>query len=400
MCAAGLVVSGFGSRLVFAQDSMSTASRPLRLVVVFLFGGADPLTLFPPVGDDEYYRCRPTLAIGKNEATKLDGIFGLHSFLNPLFPYWQNGEMTIVHQFGLKKTERSHMTAGNLMQKGIGEWKDVPQDGFLSRAILEKFGSSRKPLRSISISSIPPEILNSSAGTIGMQSLSDLAQFDRSDEELEILRGMAENGGDRSLKTQSAALFAAIHQIRTSSIAREIHEGKIHQQAPGLNSRLGDVAKLIRAELGLQVAFVSSAGWDTHARQQERLSPLIQDLGTGLASFGNDLKKSGHWKDTLVVVMTEFGRVAMENGSQGSDHGHGSAALLMGGALPAKVGGKVLHHWKSLKTADLSEGRDLPVEFDYRDVMSEVLMTQLALNQSQLSRVFPSHPFRQVGIFT
>jgi uncharacterized protein (DUF1501 family) len=386
----GLWLSGLGSRIAFAKDQ----ARERRLVVIYLYGGADPLSLFPPIADDLYYNQRSTLAVKKTEARPLDQLFALHSALNPLYPLWQNGEMAVIHQFGLPQPDRSHANATNLMETGIMPGQAFPLDGFLSRAIVERFGSENVPLRNIAVQVSFPTILSGAAGAMAFSSIDELRGTARSNSELLRSIELFEKSTDPTFRQQGRVVRAAIEKARsafpTSSGPRatsDVFQFQLHE-----------IARLIQADIGVRLAFTSTSGWDTHVDQQGDLLPLMTSLGKGLADLRDALKKTRHWDDTMVLVVTEFGRTVRQNGSGGTDHGNGSAAILLGGALGQKIGGKVVHQWKPMTVQNLSEGRDLVVCHDYRNVFGELLISQFGLTPEQLKRVFPLHDYKKIGL--
>jgi uncharacterized protein (DUF1501 family) len=201
------------------------------------------------------------------------------------------------------------------------------------------------------------------------------------------------------MQAQGIKAFATVKKIR-DTFSESVESEKRVLKESDFQFHLREIARLIRADVGMRIAFTSYEGWDTHIDQEQAMRPLMQTLGGGLLSLRNELKKSGHWEDTAVLVMTEFGRTVRENGGLGSDHGHGSAALVLGGTLKNSIGGKVVHNWKELSAANLSEGRDLSVQFDYRDVIGELLMSQLDLKSENLTSVFPHHMFKKIGVFS
>ncbi|MEK7354947.1 MAG: DUF1501 domain-containing protein [Bdellovibrionota bacterium] len=388
----GLLVSGLGPSRVFASTKEKAGPR---LVVVFLYGGADPLTLFPPYADESYYAGRPGLAVDKSTVRPLDGLFGLHPALSPLETLWQKKEMGIIHHFGLPKVDRSHQQAKNTIEFGSENSKNLASDGFLSRALVSKFGGQSIPLRALALQPTFPNILMGPGGAIALSSIDELRR--REDTKFDLLQFIDLYGKSEDLnqRDQARLISGAVDKIRTKVTSPS--SGR--PEGMGLKFGLNEIARLINADLGVRLAFTSTPNdWDTHFNQVQSLGPKLKELGESLASFRSELEKTGKWQDTVLVVMTEFGRAIAQNGSLGSEHGHGSAAIVMGGGLKKSIAGRVLHKWTSLREKDLSEGRELSVHHDYRDVFGELLAGQLELDADQLAKVFPSHRFSKIGL--
>ena len=357
------------------------------LIVVFLRGAADGLSLVPPVGDDDYQRARPTLAVSKKQGLALDGFFALHPLLAPLHPYYSEGKLAIVHACGSQDQTRSHFVAQDLMERaGVsvsGGWL-----GRWLRARLEAEGSgfTGGALDALSVGTSVCESLRGAPTVTAMESLSDLgggATAQRLNERLKTLYA-----ADELLATPArAALDASLRLGALEQRSEPPRHGAVYpssakegEVAERFGARLRLVARLIHAGLGLRAACVDLDGWDSHFVQSTLLESQLRALGSGLAAFAQDL---GPTLDTTsIVVMTEFGRRVAENASLGTDHGRGGAMFVLGGG----TSGGVHCRWPSLRAQALDGPGDLPVVHDYRDVLAGVLARHGAVD---LARVFP-----------
>lgn len=347
------------------------------LVVVFLRGGADGLTLIPPVEDDNYHKARPRLAIKKKDALRLDGFFGLHPNLSPLEAAWKDGDLAIVHGAGGESDTRSHFEAQDLMEHG-----GVAAGGWLGR-FLRVRGSSSSPLGAVALAPTLPEVLSGAPGAAAFRSLDEFALGKSKDDAFHReVRRLYELESD-ALKAAALSTFEAMRRIE--SIDRKAAPGHsaVYDEKDNFAGGLRQVAQLIRADVGLEAASVDLDGWDSHFTQQTLLEPLTARLAKGLAAFRQDL--GPRMATTTVVVITEFGRRVRENSAFGTDHGRGTAMFVMGGGVK---GGRVIGPWHGLND-DLLEGPgDLPVVNNYRNILAPVL-TRHGAKPEQLSRIFP-----------
>lgn len=387
-------------RMAFAPTQ--TAPRGDLLVVVFLRGAADVLNMIVPHGEEAYYRLRPTLNIPRpddkrakdNERTiDLDGFFGLHPALAPLIPAWEEGHLAPIHAVGAPDESRSHFRAMGLMERGVDD-ESGPATGWIGRHLATLDTGNTSPLRAIGLGEKTQLSLR---GPIPVSALRSIADFHL--------------GGDLTAATQLQAALGALYAddsplgvlgqetleiLDTLEVLDpEAYQPTSEWQYPTSEFGLGlkQVAMLAKAEVGLEVAAIDLGGWDTHFAQggsKGLMANLMADLGQGLATFHADM--IDQMKNTTIVVMSEFGRRAYENASLGTDHGHGSAMLLMGGNV---VGGKVHADWPGLEEEQLFGPGDLAVTVDYRDVLGEVLSKRL--NNQTLGEVFPEFEVKERG---
>lgn len=403
--AAGLALPALSTAPAFLARAALAAPTQGRkvLITLFLRGGADGLHLVPPVGDPDYARLRPTLALGKpgggdGAALRLDDTFGLHPALAPLLPWWSEGRLALVHAVGLPSPVRSHFDAQDFVESGTPGVKST-RDGWLNRA-LETLPAAPDTSATFRAVALQPTLPRSLLGEAPALALGSLAEF--------RLRGPGASGPIsfaslyagavdevlRSTGAETSAALARMKELRLSDAPPR--HGASYPRSP-LGRRLEDLARLVHSDVGLQLAATEAGGWDTHASQGREKGPFFQrakDLAESLAAFAMDL--GPRLDDVCVVVLTEFGRTARENGNRGTDHGTGGVMMVLGGAVR---GGRVHGPWRGLSETSLLEGRDLPSLTDHRAVLAEVLMAHSGMKRAEA--VFPGFGARtnRVGLF-
>jgi uncharacterized protein (DUF1501 family) len=375
-------VPGFLDRAI-AATSPSTGKT---LVLLFQRGGADGLSIVPPVGDPAYRAARPTLALappGKDGgALRLDDVFALHPALSPLLPLWSDGTLGIVHAAGLPGATRSHFDAQDFCESGTPGLKSTA-DGWLNRAVQRTPGPDGA-FRVVAMQPTLPRMLVGDAPAVAMSSLSQF-RLPGGPGGSTAFDALYSEAVDTALRTTGLETFEALREAGSAKLAQlPPDNGAVYGNAP-IARRLQDVARLIRSGVGLQVAVTDMGGWDTHVgegTEKGQLATRLAELGGALAAFARDL--GPRWGDTRVVVMTEFGRTARENGNRGTDHGTASVMLVLGGGVR---GGRVVGGYRGLARSELFEERDLAIGTDVRSVLWEAVQGQLALRD--VSRVFP-----------
>lgn len=375
-----------------APQAIITGHRDERrtLVVVFLRGGADALTLVPPVEDDHYYRARPRLGIKKTDAVRLDDRFGLHPNLRPLEAAWKDGDLAIVHACGSEDGTRSHFEAQDLMEHG----------GLAAGGWLGRFLRTRPPLSGalacVAVGKSLPECLLGAPSVTVVQSLNEFSLGMKSTgvrAQLERLYAM-ESG---QLGTAARDTFDAIQRIDT--MRNEKYE-PAHGASYGtdeFSTGLRQLAQLIKADVGLEAASIDLNGWDSHFTQVTAIDSLMKRLADGLAAFRQDLGE--RMKSVTVVAMTEFGRTVQENSAFGTDHGRGGAMFVLGGGVK---GGRVLGEWRGLGQLEprgvSTSYEDLPVLNNYRDVLAPVLLRHGGRTED-FAKVFPDFTIAPLPIY-
>ena len=389
----GIAMLGMSTLPAFLQRAIaSTTAGPSKkkLVVLFQRGAADGLNIVMPFGEPNYYRMRPTIAIpaprngGDLAAVDLDGFFGLHPSLAPLAPLFHNGELAIVHAAGSPDTTRSHFDAQDYMESGTPGVK-ATDDGWLNRTLQISPESNATPFRAVAVGPNLPRMLHGSAPAVAVP---DVKQF-----QVMAASPMVEGGFeamyaqtvDAALRGTGTETFEAIDMLRKANPSRFQPENGADYPKSHFGQSMQQISQLLKANIGLEVAFLDTGGWDNHVNEggvQGQLSNLLRDLGQGLAAFHQDL--GDQMEDIVVVTMSEFGRTAHENGNRGTDHGHANCMFLMGGPIK---GGKVYGKWPGLADEQLNEGRDLALTTDFRSVLGEVI--QGHVGAKDLNAVFP-----------
>ncbi len=369
------------------------------LVVVFLRGAADGLTLVAPLGDDNYHRFRPRLAVKQDDAVRLDGFFGLHGNLRALEPAWNEGELCVVHGAGGESDTRSHFEAQELMEHG-----GPSSGGWLGRFLRGK-SPMPNPLSAVAISPTLPEMLSGAPAATAFESFDDFALGGRSGGRrlprnfAQELRRLYELESD-ALRDAARNTFDAIARVEAIDARAEPDNRAQYDAGDSFARGMRQVAQLIKADVGLDAASVDLGGWDSHFTQKTLIEPLMLRLANGLAAFRQDL--GARMATTTVVVMTEFGRRVAENSAFGTDHGRGSAMLVLGGGVK---GGRVFGGlqpggpWPGLKPEMLEGPGDLPVWNNYRDILAPILARHGATPDA-LGRIFPDFPLKPLPLYS
>ena len=372
--------------------AVTSAKRKKVLVVVFQRGAMDGLSAVAPYSDDRYYQFRPTLAIprpgkGEDGVLDLDGRFGFHPGLAPLKPFWDDKSLAVIHAAGSPDSTRSHFDAQDFMESATPGDKGT-RDGWLSRYLEANEKADATPLRSVSIGPKLPRSLQGSAGAVAINRLSEFSMPRQSPQLEEAFRSMYEDvgGGPKTaglLSQASGDTFAALELVKGIDAGSYRPANGASYPRGDLGEALRQVAQMIKADVGVEVAFAEMGGWDTHARQAPQLNALLERFAGALAAFATDL--GSRMQDVLVLTMSEFGRTARENGNRGTDHGHANAMFALGANVQ---GSKIYGEWPGLDTDQLFEGRDLALTTDFRDVFAEVLTRHMEADN--LRPVFPN----------
>jgi uncharacterized protein (DUF1501 family) len=351
------------------------------LVAIFQRGAADGLNIVVPFFEKLYYELRPTIAVpapGKaNGVIDLDGRFGLHPALQSLKPLWDGGHLAIVEAVGSPDPTRSHFDAQDFMESGTPG--KLSEDGWLNRA-LPPAGPDVSPLRAIAIGTQLPRTLHGSRAAVAVN---NLEQFQvRNQGAGSILERMYATTADAKLMASGKQTFDAVKMIE--AIARTPYVPASGAQYQGeLGRSLQQIARLIKADVGVEAAFADIGGWDHHSNEAPQLTNLLQQFGNSLAAFARDM--GDRMEDVVVVTMSEFGRTVKEDGNNGTDHGHGNVMMVLGGPVR---GGTIYGGWPGLEPEQLYERRDLAVTTDFRDVLGELVSDHLGQKSDQ---VFPGY---------
>jgi len=385
-----LAMAGLGAAPSWLLRAAAQDGRKRKiLVAIFQRGAADGLNVVVPFFEKLYYEMRPTIAVpqpGKNNGgIDLDGRFALHPSLQPLKPLWDSGELAIIHATGSPDPTRSHFDAQDFMESGTPG--RTSEDGWLNRA-LGPVEPGVSPLRAIAIGAQLPRTLRGSRRAVAVN---NLQQFETQNKDVaSILETMYATTADPRLMASGKETFDAAKMIE--SINRNPYTpANGAQYAGGFGNALQQVARLIKADVGVEAAFAEIGGWDHHVNESPQLTNLLREFGASLAAFARDM--GDRMEDIVLVTMSEFGRTAREDGSGGTDHGHGNVMMALGGPVR---GGKVYGRWPGLEPEQLYEQRDLAVTTDFRDVLGEFVGRHLGRSSDQ---VFPGYkPGEPLGL--
>ncbi len=379
----------------FGAAADARAGRRHTIVCVFLRGGADTLNVVVPHGDDDYYRARPSIAVPRGEVFPVDDFYGLHPKMAPLAAAFAEGRLGIVQAVGSDNSSGSHFEAQDQMEHGVGA-ESTSSGGWIGR-YLRASSASSSPLAAVAIGTTLPESLHGAEVAAVLASLDEVglrAPHGATDHASRALAALYR--GDAGLLRQpgleAIRLLDRVEAIKASAYVPA--NGAVYPD-DAFATGLREVARLVKAGLGLEVACVDLDGWDTHFVQgagDGLQAGLIDRLARGLASFDADI--ADHRDRVTVVVMTEFGRRNYENSSSGTDHGRGFAMLALGGRVH---GGKIHGAWPGLEREEGPIGPGgLRVLVDYRSVLGEILTATTSLGDP--ASVFPGFRPEPVGI--
>ena len=390
-------VAGMGA-FALTGDSVlaSTASNSGRFVLVFLRGAYDGLSMFVPYGDSSYAQIRPNIAIPKpdgtsNTALMLDDTFGLHPACSGLLPLWQQGVLAAIPCAGSPDKTRSHFDAQYHWETGK-PGSNSPSSGWLN--VLSGALELGKGVHAIGVGESNPRILSGpervqlvSTGMLATRP-GALAEPNTREAILELYAG--------DEKLVSAILEGATSRVSTATILKpstsaDIEEQKLANNGAGPPQGLALDAKhlgiLMQQNRQLRIGFLSCGGWDTHINQGNVKGSLASNL-TNLSNTLIQLRDAFKEPNDLIIVASEFGRTCAENGTKGTDHGHGNVMWLLGNAVQ---GGRWHGRWDGLEIDKLNEGRDIPVHHDFRSIFVAGLRRSLGVPQNRYSAMFPGY---------
>ena len=378
----GLAMFGVGAAPMWlARAADAPSARKKVLVAVFQRGAVDGLNVVVPFAEKSYYTLRPTIAIPADTVVNLDGFFGLHPALAPLKPMFEANKLAIVQAVGSPDPTRSHFDAQDYMESGTPGRKTTT-DGWLNRALPILGDAKKSPVRAVSLG---PSLSRAVRGHNDAVAINNLNEFKVQEAGgAATFESMYASTLDAALNNTGRETFDAVKLMQ--SIQAQPYTPANGAKYPGgrLGQSLMQIARLIKADVGLEVAFTDVGGWDTHVNEAGQLANLLGNFGQSLAAFYQDL--GDRMEDVAVVTMSEFGRTAKENGNRGTDHGHANVMFAFGGAIR---GGKVYGEWPGLAPEQLYENRDLALTTDFRDVLGELVVKHLG--NGQLAGVFPGY---------
>ncbi len=413
----------FLTRAALGADEPGTRTK--RLVVLFQRGAADGLNIVVPHGEASYYAMRPTINVPKKLVLDLDGFFGLHPAMSAFQPLWTQGHLAIVHASGSPDPTRSHFDAQDFMESGTPGVK-ATEDGWLNRCLhnlppasgndeclknsspsLSSRASARErsdqarvegpcvsanqnAFRAIALGPSLPRILAGKEPALAINDVNSFGVGGRNPKAAPIantFEAMYENSVDAVLHGTGQETFEAVKMLKAADPAKYAPAAGANYPRGRFGDSLKQLAQMIKANLGVQIAFADIGGWDHHVNEgntQGQLANVLGEFSQAIAALWTDLGDLA--EDTVIVTMSEFGRTARENGNRGTDHGHANVMFVLGGPVR---GGGVYGRWPGLDQSQLYEGRDLAITTDFRTVLSEVVSRYLG--NADLKTVFPGY---------
>ena len=387
-----LLSLGFAPAFLSRTVEAATAVRRKLLITIFQRGAVDGRNMVVPFGEREYYASRPSIAIPRPNdnqgAVDLDGFFGLHPRLAPLKPLWDARQLAIVHASGSPDGTRSHFDAQDYMESGTPGVKST-QDGWLNRYLHAREHADATPFRAVALAASLPRTLQ---GVEPALAIGQIGQFGiRGGQATDMLQASFESeyaaAADKVLNRTGNEAFDAIKMMKSADPSKYQPENGAEYPRSAFGDALRQIAQLVKADVGLEVAFAELGGWDTHVNQGNAVGQLAQrldDFSRGLAALARDL--GDRMSDTIILTMSEFGRAVAENGNRGTDHGHGSTYWVLGGGIS---GGRIAGAQGFVAYDALLENRDLPVLNDYRALLGGLFARLWGLTGDRLDKVLP-----------
>jgi uncharacterized protein (DUF1501 family) len=396
-------VPSFIARAAGSDKIISPYKKKKILVTIFQRGAMDGLMAVTPFTDPFLQAARPTLFLSAAKDQKqaslidLDGRFGLHPAMKAFEPFYREKRLAIVHGIGSPNNSRSHFDAQDFMESGTPFRKGTPS-GWLNRAI-GLLGHDATPFRAVSLTSSMPRSFYGDNPTVAISNLQDFAiqmkgnpmGANLASKSFEELYDQAATG---LLKETGKESFDAVKMLQKTDVKNYKPENSAVYPASPLGNSMKQIAQLIKMDVGLEVAFAESTGWDTHFNQGAETGVFarnVADLSNSINAFWSDL--AAYHDDLTVMTMTEFGRTVKQNGTGGTDHGRGSCNFILGN----DVNGGIVHGtMQPLAIENLEDGRDLAVTTDFRSVFSEVADKHLKINNDRL--LFPDWTGKRIGV--
>lgn len=376
--------------MAFDQPFTRAASGNQKMVVILLRGAMDGLNAVVPYREREYYEARPSIAIPEpgqpNGLVNLDGQFGLHPALAALKPLWDARQLALIHASGSPDGTRSHFDAQDYLESGTPGFKST-NTGWMNRLLAQlPRGASTQ---AVNLGETTPRILAGPAPTSNVRAgKTGLPQMAIDREPIQAVFDQMYQGN--SLLGRVYQEGRRSRELLQQGLNQEMMEASRGAPVPDyLATNTANLVKLLTGPTQTQLLVLSLGGWDTHVNQGNhggQFARRLKPLGNGMAQMARSLGST--FNETVVVVMSEFGRTVSENGNGGTDHGHGNLMMVMGGGIK---GGKVYGDWRGLAAEDLYQGRDLPVTTDFRDVLAPLLGAHFQLGDNALSQIFPNY---------
>jgi uncharacterized protein (DUF1501 family) len=398
-------------RGIVSQAFAAPGAADAKFLLVFLRGGYDAANVVIPVGSDFYYEVRPTIALPKpdpanpNAAISLARpgeavMWGLHPALkDSMLPLWQNGHLAFVPFAGTEDLTRSHFETQDSMESGmpVSAPGTVPRaygSGFLNR-LAAALDASAAP---VAFTDGLPMVMSGDV-IVPNVSLKGTGRAPFDERQMDLLSGMYAGTRFQPLISEGFDLRKTVAQqadmMANGGMAGEMQAANRNAlTAKGFELEARRMAGLMKDKFN--IGFIDVGGWDTHVNQgnaQGQLANLLTSLGQGLAGFADQMGPA--WNQTVVFVLSEFGRTFRENGTHGTDHGHGSAHWVLGGAVR---GGRFVGDQVAVTPGTLNQNRDFPVLTEYRSMLGGIFKHMYSLDQTRIARVFPNAVPRDLGL--
>ncbi|MBW8895779.1 MAG: DUF1501 domain-containing protein [Acidobacteria bacterium] len=387
----GLALVSLGFAPTFLARTVAAADARRRvLITIFQRGAVDGLNMIVPFGERAYYAARPSLAIaapGRSEdaAVDLDGFFGLHPRLAPLKPLFDARQMAVVHACGSPDATRSHFDAQDYMETATPGLKST-QDGWLNRYLHAREHQAATPFRAVALA---PQLPRALQGLEPALAIGQISQFGIRGNGNDMVQSSFESeyaaAADSVLHSTGREAFDAVKMLKGANLGQYTPANGAEYPRSAFGEALRQIAQLVKADVGLEVAFAESGNWDHHVNEGAAVGVLatrLDDLARCVTALVRDL--GDRMQDVVILTMSEFGRAVVENGNRGTDHGHGNAMMIIGGPVR---GGKVYGRWPGLAPEQRYDRRDLAVTTDFRSVFAEVVQRHLGLADTR--PVFP-----------
>jgi uncharacterized protein (DUF1501 family) len=378
----------FLRRTAFGMELFAARQGKKTLICLFQRGAADALNIVVPHGEQAYYAMRPSIGIPQQTVLDLDGFFGFHPSLASFKNLYDRKLLAAVHAVGSPSATRSHFDAQDYMETGTPDDKNTP-DGWLNRYLAAK-GTCEEckvtPFRAVSLTPQTPRILEGPAPTVAMNGLAEFS-IRATGNDVERLEALYRTGSADLVHGTGSEMFDAVKMLKAANPQSYQPANNVVYPKSQFGQRLQQIAQLIKMDLGVEIAFADVGGWDTHVNQGSatgQLANRLDDFAKSIEALVNDL--GDRMADVTILTMSEFGRMAKENGNGGTDHGHAGALFVIGGDVK---GGKVYGKWPGLQQEQLYEGRDLALTTDFRSVFAEVAGKHLGA--SRLGEIFPGY---------
>jgi uncharacterized protein (DUF1501 family) len=382
----------FLRRATFGME-LRNAGKGKILICLFQRGAADALNVIVPHGDKTYYAMRPTIAVPRpargvaNAAIDIDGYFGFHPSLQPLKPLWDQGILAPIHAVGSPNSTRSHFDAQDYMETATPDRKGTP-DGWVNR-YLAAHGTCEEckvnsTFRAVAMTQQTPRIFEGEAPTVAMAALEQFS-VRATGSQVERLEALYRTGSADVIHGAGTEMFDAVKMLQSANPQRYTAENGAIYPNGQFGRRMLQIAQLVKANVGLEIAFADVGGWDTHANQGAgtgQLANRLTEFSRSIAAFVTDM--GDRMDDVVIMTMSEFGRTVKENGNRGTDHGHAGSMFVIGGSVKGR---KIYGNWPGLERSKLYQERDLAVTTDFRTVFAEVAGKHLGA--TRLADVFP-----------